>query len=97
MAHSIHSGKSHTNGLQKFLLYLILVNFLLLYLYATHIGELPLFQGLWVTLLAISYNLMLCRLVNRRARRRGDGYIIYPVVISAILLCACIFYYFIIR
>lgn len=97
MAHTIQTGKAHSNGLQKFLLYLILANFLLLYLYAAHISELPFFQGLWVTLLAISYNLMLCRLVNRRARRRGDDYIVYPVVISAILLCSIVLYYFIIR
>lgn len=83
--------------LQKFLLYLILLNFGLLYLYVHFFSRLPLALGLLVTLLCIGYNLMLCHLANKRARRSTDGYIIYPVLISALLYCGSMLYFFVLR
>ena len=50
-----------------------------------------------VSLLCIAYNLLLCRLTVRRARRQTDGYIVYPVLIGAVLFCGLMLYVFIIR
>ncbi len=83
--------------LQKFLLYLILFNFGLLYLYIHFFSRLPLFLGLLVTILCIGYNLMLCHLAHKRARRSTDGYILYPVLISALLFCSSMLYFFVLR
>jgi membrane protein YdbS with pleckstrin-like domain len=64
-------------AIQKFLLYLILVNFGLMWLYIMYADELTLGANLLLTFLLIVYNLLLCQLVVLRARRVGDGYIIY--------------------
>lgn len=85
------------DGVQKLLLYLILLNYWLLYLYAAHIFVLPAGLAALVSLLCIAYNLLLCRLTVRRARRQTDGYIVYPVLIGAVLFCGLMLYVFIIR
>ncbi|CAJ1903170.1 hypothetical protein [Aeromonas salmonicida] len=90
------SGKA----IQKFLLYLILANFVLMGLYVMHAGELTFGANLLLTFLLIIYNLLLCQLLCQlvclRARRAGDDYIIYPVVGVSIILCAVVLYRFII-
>jgi len=83
-------------GIQKFLLYLILVNFGLMWLYVMYADELAFGSNLLLTCLLIFYNLLLCQLVGLRARRAGDGYIIYPVVGVSIILCAVVLFRFII-
>ncbi|WP_368230211.1 hypothetical protein [Aeromonas sp. R10-1] len=83
-------------AIQKFLLYLILVNFGLMWLYIMYADELTLGANLLLTFLLIVYNLLLCQLVVLRARRIGDGYIIYPVVGVSIILCAVVLFRFII-
>ncbi|MBL0518257.1 MULTISPECIES: hypothetical protein [Aeromonas] len=83
-------------AIQKFLLYLILVNFGLMWLYIMYADELTLGANLLLTFLLIVYNLLLCQLVVLRARRVGDGYIIYPVVGVSIMLCAVVLFRFII-
>ena len=83
-------------AIQKFLLYLILVNFGLMWLYIMYADELTLGANLLLTFLLILYNLLLCQLVVLRARRVGDGYIIYPVVGVSIILCAVVLFRFII-
>ncbi|CAB5684264.1 MULTISPECIES: hypothetical protein [Aeromonas] len=83
-------------ALQKFLLYLILANFVLMGLYVMHAGELAFGVNILLTFLLIIYNLLLCQLVCLRARRAGDGYIIYPVVGVSIILCTVVLYRFII-
>ncbi|MBL0521856.1 hypothetical protein [Aeromonas enteropelogenes] len=82
--------------IQKFLLYLILANFVLMGLYIWHAGELTLGVNILLTLLLIVYNLLLCQLVCLRARRLSDSYIIYPVVGVSIILCAVVLFRFII-
>lgn len=89
--------KQGTPGLQKFLLYLILANFILVWLYHRSIPSLPVFRSLLVTSLLIGYNLLLCKLVVRRARRHGDSYVVYPVVMVSIFLCASVLYVYLIR
>ena len=83
-------------AIQKFLLYLILVNFGLMWLYVMYADELTFGSNLLLTFLLILYNLLLCQLVVLRARRVGDGYIIYPVVGVSIILCAVVLFRFII-
>ncbi len=83
-------------AIQKFLLYLILVNFGLMWLYIMYADELTLGANLLLAFLLIVYNLLLCQLVVLRARRVGDGYIIYPVVGVSIILCAVVLFRFII-
>ncbi|MBV7598616.1 Uncharacterised protein [Aeromonas encheleia] len=83
-------------AIQKFLLYLILVNFGLMWLYVMYADELTFGSNLLLTFLLIVYNLLLCQLVCLRARRAGDGYIIYPVVGVCIILCAVVLFRFII-
>ncbi|MDX7828769.1 hypothetical protein SJR89_16970 [Aeromonas caviae] len=83
-------------AIQKFLLYLILVNFGLMWLYIMYADELTLGANLLLTFLLIVYNLLLCQLVVLRARRVEDGYIIYPVVGVSIILCAVVLFRFII-
>ncbi len=92
-----HVKPVRADGLQKLLLYLILLNFWLLYLYVAHFVWLPLTHALLVSLLCIGYNLLLCHLAVHRARRSTDGYIIYPVLLSALMFCSCILYFFVIR
>jgi hypothetical protein len=82
--------------LQKFLLYLILINFVLMGLYILYMDGLGLATNMLLSALLILYNLLLCQLVCLRARRAGDGYIIYPVVGVSIALCTLILYRFII-
>ncbi|MBR7629024.1 hypothetical protein KAT72_08265 [Aeromonas popoffii] len=90
--------KTPTAGkaIQKFLLYLILANFVLMGLYVMYTGELAFGTNLLLTFLLIIYNLLLCQLVCLRARRAGDDYIIYPVVGVSIILCTVVLYRFII-
>lgn len=83
-------------AIQKFLLYLILINFGLMWLYVIYADELTFGSNLLLTFLIILYNLLLCQLVLLRARRVGDGYIIYPVVGVSIILCAVVLFRFII-
>ena len=83
-------------AIQKFLLYLILVNFGLMWLYVMYADELTFGSNLLLTFLLILYNLLLFQLVVLRARRAGDGYIIYPVVGVSIILCAVVLFRFII-
>ena len=83
-------------AIQKFLLYLILINFGLMWLYVMYADELTFGSNLLLTFLIILYNLLLCQLVVLRARRAGDGYIIYPVVGVSIILCAVVLFRYII-
>jgi hypothetical protein len=89
---SPNSGKR----LQKFFLYLIIANFILVGLYIRYAHEMAFTINILLTCLLIIYNLLLCQLVSRRARRSQDAYIIYPVVCVSILLCAVVLFRFII-
>ncbi len=89
---SPNAGKA----IQKFLLYLILANFILMGLYIAFAHELTFAVNILLTTLLIIYNLLLCHLVSLRARRSKDGYIIYPVICVSILLCTVVLFRFII-
>ncbi|MGL4715439.1 MAG: hypothetical protein ACRCWL_05955 [Aeromonas sp.] len=82
--------------IQKLILYLILANFALTGVYIMFARGLTFGINIVLTCLLILYNVLLCRLVCQRARRVGDGYIIYPVVSVAIILCAVVLFHFII-
>ncbi|WKE66549.1 hypothetical protein PVT67_04675 [Gallaecimonas kandeliae] len=74
------------NGVQKLVLYLILANLLLVTGYALMASRLGTVAALAVPLLLVCYNLLLSQLVIRRSRRTDDTYILYPVVISILVL-----------
>ncbi|MGL5948972.1 MAG: hypothetical protein ACRCYV_08000 [Aeromonas sp.] len=95
----VRTFKSSVAGraIQKLFLYLILANFFLTGLYFYHADALPFGSNLLLTLLLIVYNVILCQLACRRARRQGDSYIIYPVVVTSILLCAIILFRLMLR
>lgn len=96
MANQPRKTKKAPAFIQKFLLYLILANFVLVWVYTRAVSTLPAMRTTIVTMLLVSYNLLLCKLVLRRARRHGDSYIIYPVVAVSVLLCCVVFYNFLI-
>ena len=82
------------NRLQRLVLYLILFNVLAVFLYLFFLRHLSFGQGMLVPALLIVYNLLLCKLVTKRARRRGDVHIIYLVVFTSIAACMVMLYYF---
>lgn len=83
--------------LHKFVLYLILLNFLLIGLHAFWSGTLSM-QGQWaVSLLLVMYNVLLMRLIKRKAINRHDSYLIYPVISGAIMLSISLFYVYFIQ
>lgn len=76
--------------IQKFLLYLILANLILMGLYIAFDSELTFGSDVLLTALLLIYNLLLCHLVSLRARRFKDDHIVYPVICVSILLCAVV-------
>ena len=82
------------DGLQKLFLYLILVDwFVLLYL-ITQISGITLGHGAFVSVLLSAFNVLLVGLCFKRARRSGDGYLLYPVIFGAIISFLLVFYFF---
>lgn len=83
--------------LHKFVLYLILLNFLLIGLYAFGSGTLSLQGQSAVSLLLVTYNVLLMRLIKRKAINRHDSYLIYPVISGAMMLSISLFYVYFIQ
>ncbi|EKE73994.1 hypothetical protein [Gallaecimonas xiamenensis] len=78
------------SGVQKLVLYLILCNVVMVLCYALLAKRLGAMAAIMVPLLLVGYNLLLCRLALKRARRDRDSYILYPVVVTAIILGFCV-------
>ena len=74
--------------LHKMTLYLILLNGLLLLGYGWGSNEWPLAKFATISVLLLSYQWLLVRLLQLQARRDNDGYLVYPVVVSGLLLGA---------
>ncbi|MGO5000400.1 hypothetical protein [Oceanisphaera sp. W20_SRM_FM3] len=72
--------------LHKVTLYLILLNGGLLFGYGFSSHEWPLAKFGMVSLLLLTYQWLLVRLLHLQARRSGDGYLVYPVVGAGLLL-----------
>lgn len=95
MAHTNTVKEQGGKWVHKLVLYLILVNFLLLYLFFEGMGHYTLAEGGIISCLLLSYNVLLGRMVSRRARRNDDGYIVYPVFFSNVILGFLLFDFFI--
>ncbi|MBY5991960.1 hypothetical protein [Ferrimonas balearica] len=70
--------------LQKFFLYLIVGDWLLLGGIALFIDSLSFVYGSALALLMVGYNVLLMKLCFYRARRASDGYLLYPVVFAVV-------------
>lgn len=76
------------------MLYLILINYVLLFLSFRHSAGITLISGCLLSLFLILYNILLGKLVLRLTRRSTDGYILYPLIFSYFLLSAFILKFF---
>ncbi|SHO55678.1 hypothetical protein [Vibrio quintilis] len=81
------------NGMQKFFLWLIVVDYALLTLFLTQLSSLTLRGGTGISLLLVIYNVLLTFLCFQRTRRR-DTYIIYPTLSATLLAFICFLYFF---
>jgi hypothetical protein len=81
--------------LQKFFLYLILTDWLLLLVTAIKMESLSFFYGSVIAFMLFAYNLFLAHLCRIRARRAKDTYLIYPVVLGAFISFLLVSYFFI--
>ncbi|TKB54598.1 hypothetical protein [Ferrimonas aestuarii] len=72
--------------LQKVFLYLILVNWLVAVLVVMKLPSLSLFSSLVAGGSVIALQLTLLQLAKLRARRAGDGYLLYPITACTILM-----------
>ncbi|ABE56904.1 conserved hypothetical protein [Shewanella denitrificans OS217] len=81
--------------LQKFFLYLILVDWLLLLVTTLKMQSLSFFYGSVIAFMLFIYNLFLANLCRIRARRAKDTYLIYPVVLGAFISFLLVSYFFI--
>lgn len=86
MRMAINGSPPLGRALHKVTLYLILLNLLLLLGYGMHSTEWQLARFVAVTLLLLAYQWLLVQLLYLQARRSSDGYLIYPVVASNLLL-----------
>lgn len=82
------------NRIQRFMGYLVLLNIFMVLLYTGYLRHLNFGDGMLLPALLIIYNLLLCKLVTKRARRQGDVHIIYVVTLSSIAACLVLLYYF---
>ncbi|GAA5645302.1 MULTISPECIES: hypothetical protein [Vibrio] len=88
-----HSGDApKKDGLQKALLWLIVIDYCLLTLFLSQLANLTLRAGTGISTLLVLYNVLLSSLCFQRTSKR-DSYIIYPTL-SATLLAFTFFLYF---
>ncbi|WP_163934474.1 hypothetical protein [Paraferrimonas sp. SM1919] len=71
--------------LQKLFLYLIVLDYGLLFWLMYNSNELRFATNIAVALLLVAYNLLLTQLSFRRARRQSDYYILYPILGAGLL------------
>jgi hypothetical protein len=82
------------NKLQKFFLYLILLDWVLLIITALEMQSLSFGYGAIISVMLFIYSLFLTNLCRIRARRANDAYMIYPVIIGAIVSFLLVVYFF---
>ena len=76
--------------IHKSMLYLIIIDYVLLFLCFRYGSDINLFAGCLLSLFLIAYNILLGKIVLRLTRRSTDGYILYPVIFCYFLLSAFI-------
>lgn len=80
------NGTALGRRLHKLTLYLIVLQPLLLLLYALRARWLELGEFALAGILLLLYHRVLVYLLYRQAKRSSDGYLVYPVVVAAIVL-----------
>jgi Na+/glutamate symporter len=80
--------------LHKFVLYLILANFILIGTYHMSYHSISQFGQMAAGSLLVAYNLMLVKLISQHTHNSNDTYLIYPVVIAVFSLCVSMLYLF---
>nr|WP_321272573.1 hypothetical protein [uncultured Tolumonas sp.] len=80
--------------LHKFVLYLILANFILIGLYHMNYSHISQLGQMAAGSLLVGYNLMLVKLISQHTHNSHDTYLIYPVVIAVFSLCVSMLYLF---
>lgn len=95
MAQNYH--RKGPDGLQKLFLYLILIDWFVLFYLVSQITNITFRHGAFVSILLGAFNLLLVGLCFKRARRGGDGYLLYPVIFGALLSFIMVFYFFLFK
>ncbi|MFT5787961.1 MAG: hypothetical protein ACI8SJ_000056 [Shewanella sp.] len=80
--------------LQKLFLYLILFDWAVLIYLISEVKEMSFIYGSMTSIIVAAFNLILVNLCFRRARRAGDSYQIYPVIIGALMSFALVAFFF---
>ncbi len=80
--------------LHKFVLYLIMANFILIGTYHMSYHSISQFGQIAAGSLLVAYNLMLVKLISQHTHKSDDTYLIYPVVIAVLSLCVSMLYLF---
>ncbi|MCE9686211.1 hypothetical protein LZP73_08265 [Shewanella sp. AS16] len=80
--------------LQKFFLYLILLDWVLLLITAIEMQSLSFRYGAIISVMLLVYNVFLTHLCRIRARRANDAYMIYPVMTGALISFLLVTYFF---
>lgn len=83
---AIPERKRRVDAIQKFLMYLILLNLALVASYGMSQSHLVGAWALSVPVMLVLFNVMLCNITIKRGRRRRDSYLLYPVAVSSICL-----------
>jgi len=82
------------DGLQKAFLYLILLDWFMLFYISTEMRHMTFRHGVLASFMLTMFNLILMNLCFRRARRSGDTYLLYPVIAGALFSFILMSYFF---
>lgn len=90
----MHIAPREKRSLHKFVLYLILANFVLIAFYHTVYQDISMTGQLVAGSLLVAYNIILARIISSHTYSASDGYLIYPVVIATFGLSLSVIYQF---
>lgn len=82
------------DGLQKVFLWLIVIDYFLLFFFIYRFNRLTLSGGVTISLMLFTYNSLLTFICFHRAKRHSDYYIIYPVLTATLLTFISFIYFF---
>ncbi|WBJ95609.1 hypothetical protein [Shewanella sp. MTB7] len=91
---AINHQRKGPDGLQKVFLYLILLDWTILFYITTGINNMTFRHGVLSSMMLTVFNLILMNLCFRRARRSGDSYMLYPVIGGALYSFMLMIYFF---
>lgn len=89
------AGQRRVDFLQKFFMYLIIIDWVLLIVTSLKIQSLNSYYGSSISALLIIYNAFLCHISFVRAKRSRDAYLNYPVSMGMLIATLLFSYFFI--